>query len=599
VVLPLRALLGVVALSLPFAAAGAIWVSADGNDANPGTEDAPLRTLEKALEVVRAATTRAEDDVTVFVSGIHRVTRPLVYTERDAGAAGFSVIYMAAPGEHPVLTAAVPVTGWKPEDPARHVWAAPLPPGLDACTALYVDGFTSPRSQARRPEAPRHPEDLVVVPREERLWSEASGADIVENAPELLLHPGDWWYESSAHVLHYMSLIGEDPRSERIEAAANPTLVRIQAKAAPNTGGFVFKGITLTATGTSPGSAAVEVDGPCPVQLLDLGFLHLPATALHVGKTAEGVSVEGCVFGDIGASAVAAEGSSVSVSNSRFTRTGLRSVLAPAIAAAGCRGLRLSSLSIERYPLSALALPFVNVEMDRTSLRVSEPLFGPDGLAIAGSGPQPGYAESAGPVAREGVPAPPDGVCAEAEDEFAYVTWNPPRDDGGKDVAAYTVTALGGDSMTVAAEAFRRQGYVLFPGLKNGRPTSFVVSAATAAGSSWPSVPSAPVVPGRTHRWRVPPVPAKVSAKAVTGGIELVITPAAPNGGSPIMAFAVTLEPGATRLLLEGRDVLRTDATHPLRRVIPLAGPVAFTQATVSAINAKGEGEATHGPVAR
>jgi len=82
-----------VLLALPLAGAAERWVAPDGDDGNPGTRDAPWRTIQHAAEVaepgdvvnVREGT--YAEQVTVLVSG----------TE-DA-----PIVFRAAPGEHPVI----------------------------------------------------------------------------------------------------------------------------------------------------------------------------------------------------------------------------------------------------------------------------------------------------------------------------------------------------------------------------------------------------------------------------------------------------------------------------------------------------------------
>jgi len=89
----LIALPAVVALTLSGAQARTFHVAPGGDDANPGTTDSPLRTMQKAAEVARAGDT-------VLVRG--GVYRGHVFL-RFSGEPEKPVVFRNAPGERPVL----------------------------------------------------------------------------------------------------------------------------------------------------------------------------------------------------------------------------------------------------------------------------------------------------------------------------------------------------------------------------------------------------------------------------------------------------------------------------------------------------------------
>jgi hypothetical protein len=80
------------------------------------------------------------DDITVFISGLHQVTSPIEFGPEDSGSNGFSVVYMAAPGERPAISGAVRVTDWTLVDKARNLWSAPAPIGMRNGHELFVNG---------------------------------------------------------------------------------------------------------------------------------------------------------------------------------------------------------------------------------------------------------------------------------------------------------------------------------------------------------------------------------------------------------------------------------------------------------------------------
>ena len=130
-------------------------------------------------------------------------------------------------------------------------------------------------------------------------------------------------------------------------------------------------------------------------------------------------------------------------------------------------------------------------------------------------------------------PHAPTGVSAEAEDGFAYVTWDPPCLDGGLPVTSYTVTSSGGARMTVSAPDFPLKGYVVFGNLENGAGVAFTVAATNEAGTSPPSLGSAAVVPLHRRRLKAPQPPTSVSLTVGVGGSKLQLTPPTATGGSP------------------------------------------------------------------
>jgi hypothetical protein len=91
------------------------YVSADGSDCNPGTQEAPFFSLEKAKEAVRLA--RRDNPgkaVTVFIKGgIYNLEKPLVLTSEDSGSENAPVVYKAAEGEEPVFTGSRELTTWQ------------------------------------------------------------------------------------------------------------------------------------------------------------------------------------------------------------------------------------------------------------------------------------------------------------------------------------------------------------------------------------------------------------------------------------------------------------------------------------------------------
>ncbi|HTV62796.1 MAG TPA: fibronectin type III domain-containing protein [Verrucomicrobiae bacterium] len=134
------------------AADAELFVSPTGNDDNPGTRARPIRTLQHARDLVRAMDQNMTGDITVWLAGgTFRLNEPLTLDAEDSGTGGHDVIYAGMPGQHPIISGGVAVTGWKLVDARRNLWSAPAPAALKNTRQLYVDGVRAERTQGRLP----------------------------------------------------------------------------------------------------------------------------------------------------------------------------------------------------------------------------------------------------------------------------------------------------------------------------------------------------------------------------------------------------------------------------------------------------------------
>jgi hypothetical protein len=108
-----------------------IAVSPLGSDAFDGTPKHPFQTLERAQRAVREQND-AQDVTVQLADGIYRLAHPLLFTALDGGRKGHYVDWVAAPGASPVLSGAIPVSGWKLFDRSRQIYVADTPIGLDS-----------------------------------------------------------------------------------------------------------------------------------------------------------------------------------------------------------------------------------------------------------------------------------------------------------------------------------------------------------------------------------------------------------------------------------------------------------------------------------
>lgn len=127
------------------------YVSPNGNDDSLGSESLPFKTLEKSRIAVRSINTQMTSDIVVYLRGGEYVLpTPLVFDQEDSGTNGFSVVYMAYPGEKPVLNGGQRIAGWT--EVGDGIYKAPV--GNLRFRQLYVNGIRAIR--ARTPNSGRY-----------------------------------------------------------------------------------------------------------------------------------------------------------------------------------------------------------------------------------------------------------------------------------------------------------------------------------------------------------------------------------------------------------------------------------------------------------
>lgn len=134
-----------------------LYLTPDGNDNNPGTEDAPLATLGAARDAVRELRqTQPDTDVTVLLrGGYYQLNETVVFDLDDSSARG-TTTYAAYPEEVPVIGSGVPLSDWThvthdlqglPETARGNVWMASLPNSVTRPTSLFMGKETLRRAR--------------------------------------------------------------------------------------------------------------------------------------------------------------------------------------------------------------------------------------------------------------------------------------------------------------------------------------------------------------------------------------------------------------------------------------------------------------------
>jgi hypothetical protein len=98
------------------------YVSAAGNDSNPGTLASPFASMARARDAIRGLKQAGQSAqmVTVhFAGGIYRLDRPIEFTTQDSGSPAAPTVYQAQPGALVRITGGREVTRWqRVTDPA-------------------------------------------------------------------------------------------------------------------------------------------------------------------------------------------------------------------------------------------------------------------------------------------------------------------------------------------------------------------------------------------------------------------------------------------------------------------------------------------------
>ena len=108
-----------------------LHVATGGDDAGPGSGEAPFATVERARdEVAERLRAGPPRPITVLVhAGTYHLSGTLELDGAVSGTADTPVVFAAAPGEEVVLSGGVPVTGWQREEGSVDLWTAEAPTG--------------------------------------------------------------------------------------------------------------------------------------------------------------------------------------------------------------------------------------------------------------------------------------------------------------------------------------------------------------------------------------------------------------------------------------------------------------------------------------
>jgi hypothetical protein len=149
-------------------------------------------------------------------------------------------------------------------------------------------------------------------------------------------------------------------------------------------------------------------------------------------------------------------------------------------------------------------------------------------------GSSPASAPSPNPVVPIGLPGAPTVTGVSGDDRGVTLTFDPPASDGGLAIDSYTVTAQpGGETFTCLTSPCE------LTGLTDGQSYTFTIAATTLAGTGSASGESASATPVGA-----PGAPTITGVVPGDGSATVSFDAPASDGGSPIIGYTVTSNPG-------------------------------------------------------
>jgi len=294
------------------------YLSPTGDDANPGTEEQPFKTLNKTRDTVRTVNATMSADINVYLrGGTHTLENTFLLAPQDSGMNGFNIIYRNYPGEAPVLSGGRQITGWVQEGDR---WKASV--GNLETRQLYINGIKAvrARSSGGLPGGTKtttgyttsdtnmqnwgNPRDIEFVDQTEAklfrcpvdsiigkniimqnpCWSDSqldTGnpmglPDWMENAYELLDSPGEWYLNKTTSLLYYIPRSGEDMTTAEIIVPVVETLIKMEGTLDSPVHNLQLQGLTFSyATWLAPSTSRGNPDFWANVALRYVGGQYI------------------------------------------------------------------------------------------------------------------------------------------------------------------------------------------------------------------------------------------------------------------------------------------------------------------------------------
>lgn len=352
-----------------------LYVSTTGNDKNEGTEQAPLRSLEKAKTIAIEKLHKKPLPVEIILKeGTYYLDKPLVFSAEEMGELKYPFVVKGESDSEIVVSGGIPLElSWKPYD--SNIWKATVQE-TDKIAALYTQRGRLPMARYPNFEADVYPyggfAKDAISPERVASWEDPAGGFIhamhqgrwggmhyritgknkdnsleyeggwqnnrpsdmhveqrfVENIFEELDTEGEWFFDEKEKAIYYYPFEGEHPNEISFIAGRLESLVQIKGSSKKPVRKIVIKNITFSHTVPTfmktqeqlmrsdwsiyrEGAVLLAGTENCVVE--NNNFQHLGGNGIFVSGYNRQGKIKGNLIEHIGASGIAFVGESSAV----------------------------------------------------------------------------------------------------------------------------------------------------------------------------------------------------------------------------------------------------------------------------------------------
>jgi len=376
-----------------------LYVSPEGSDKASGSKNAPFKTIEAAKEAAKRLSAGMKGDIVInLLPGTYPISETIQFTEEDSGKNGYNIVYKGTDANNkPILSGGKKITGWEKLD--GHIWFSKVAEDVETVRQLYINEFPARLARSKYiyagerayddpmtefkedgfyiskknfPQTVR-PEDMellfpfmwclhyfpvadVIDAGEEWLIkydqpyfgrylqgaashsTPTAGISVfVNNLPELMDEPGEFYYDNDTRTVYYYAFPEEDLKEASVFTPSTHVLINGEGKGKDNRlENIAFENldfrhgswndIARTGIFTGQGDSKIPPDAEnktsvetwqrdmVPAQLefsfaknisfIGCNFVNLGSSALAMRNNVIDSSVEGNIFRDIAGSAI-------------------------------------------------------------------------------------------------------------------------------------------------------------------------------------------------------------------------------------------------------------------------------------------------------